>query len=203
MNRNSIFTLSIIFIMIFIVFSCRKNSKYYKSYAQFNINNVFWKSDRTMHENADPYNFYNNDNIFSFYYGKEIVMIHEKKEVKYPKGKNIAYCRENLRFGAIQKKIGRQYFQSMTLAKLNQTPVIDLPPTPMFFTINENLDVTYFFVDSNHLDQNWIEITKQEHDFKKVWGKFNLVMVKDPTTPAKYLYPDTLNIENGEFFVEF
>ena len=51
------------------------------------------------------------------------------------------------------------------------------------------------------LVNNWLEITKQEDNYKKVWGKFSATYIKEKTGPdAKY--PDTLRIRNGSFYVE-
>ncbi len=55
-------------------------------------------------------------------------------------------------------------------------------------------------VDSNN---NWVEIIKQEDNFKKIWGKFNVTLVSDEyNCGLAYPYPDTLRIREAEFYVE-
>ncbi|HRP89290.1 MAG TPA: hypothetical protein PKX92_04580, partial [Edaphocola sp.] len=82
------------------------------------------------------------------------------------------------------------------------TKKLPIPPLVNLTTNLEEIPVEDFFVDSNHLDQCWIEITKQEHDFKKIWGNFNLVMTKEANDKV-YIYPENITIKSGEFYVEF
>ncbi|HRP89291.1 MAG TPA: hypothetical protein PKX92_04585 [Edaphocola sp.] len=198
MNRNSIFTLSIIFIMIFTVFSCRKNSKYYKSYGEFIVNDqLTWRSDRVL-----PLK--NNDSVMTFSFCKGIYFYSGVKPKKYPKEKDIYSYKEVLSFMNVPKLIGKQFFSKMS-GKILKTYAKDSTLFFADFVTGKDGGPTeeQFFVDSNHLDQCWIEITKEENNFKKIWGNFKLVMIKDPEFNNVYIYPENITIKSGEFYVEF
>ncbi len=191
-------------LVVFTVFSCRKNSKYYQSYAKFIVNDkISWVSSRAIIPKEDYYKN-NPDSILTFGFGKGFLLYSGKNTKKYPKEKDIFSYKENFDFTYIRKRLGKQYFPKMSSKILSDiaTKKLPIPPLVNLTTNLEEIPVEDFFVDSNHLDQCWIEITKQEHDFKKIWGNFNLVMTKEANDKV-YIYPENITIKSGEFYVEF
>ena len=62
----------------------------------------------------------------------------------------------------------------------------------------------WFLVDTTNSAANWLEIYKEEDDFKKIWARFEMKMYKkEPNMCDKGRnYPDTIRVK-GEFFAAF
>ena len=56
----------------------------------------------------------------------------------------------------------------------------------------------YFLPDTTDAQNNWIQITSEEGNYKIVEGSFRLKMIKTQDCPDRD-YPDTVNITDGYF----
>lgn len=58
----------------------------------------------------------------------------------------------------------------------------------------------YYCLESDSLN-NWVQITRAENDYQKIWGTFSMTLLRHRTCVGS-TYPDTLYIRDGEFYVE-
>lgn len=103
----------------------------------------------------------------------------------------------------MDKKLGKQNLQSLRIEDLGNLAE-DSQGYALLNTFSDQGCVAceLFIVDGTKLEHNWVEITKEEGNYQKVWGKFNLVLIKHQSAAYCGNYPDTIRIENGEFYVE-
>ncbi|HTO15977.1 MAG TPA: hypothetical protein VLZ83_09405 [Edaphocola sp.] len=169
---------------------CKKKDKSKLSKASFTINGIEWKSDGVFFCQSLEDNF-------SFTFARGVYGDYSKKDPSF------GYD-ESLTLGYVVKKLGKQYLPSLRLIDVGGMAIEDIPAYVFFGTRTEEgcVSCEQFIVDSNALDQNWIEVIKEEGNYKKIWGKFNLVMIRETGSVRCNRYPDTIRIENGTFYLE-
>lgn len=188
--KRTIHILILASLMLIVIDSCKKKDKQELETSSFTINGNHWNSEKLSSS-------WQSDSKFSFSYGKGI---HKSGEI----GNTYNTFDEILNFNLIDKKLGRQIIPIITfaaIAGLNQ----DSPPFAVFGTFHDEgcVGCEMFYVGGTDVENNWIEITKQEDNFKKIWGKFSLTMVKDSIDCDLAHYPNVIQIRNGEFYLKF
>ena len=103
--------------------------------------------------------------------------------------------RENLSFAQIPCEVGIQYFETLEHISFHDKPYTS------YNTVVADGDVLgdIYYVDINKI--NYIIIDSIEG--KKIWGNFNITMIRDTSRERSYMWEsDTININCVEFSLE-
>lgn len=109
----------------------------------------------------------------------------------------------------IEKKIGKSYLKGAPWTSILDSVRSHTDRVPSYCHFSTTQEDGEFIceriqVDNNDSLNNWIEITKQEDNYKKIWGKFQMTMHRaslDHGCPIPR-HPEQFNIRNGEFYIE-
>ncbi|GEM_PF-1446237 len=110
-------------------------------------------------------------------------------------------------FYSIPLVSGRQSLYSVPFVQLREK-ALSGRPFVLFSTMIEAgeffcTDYKVYVEDSLN---NWLEIERQEDNFRKVWGSYSITMIKDTSildgTCTRNTYGDTVRIRNAKFYAE-
>ena len=165
------------------VISCDKNNKIPDTWGAFEMNGTHWQAQKTSVNKI-------NDTLFGF------SLVKGKYWAEYD------IDTAALSFNFLRKELGRKTVFNRRMEEWITT--LENTPTIASFNLQNNdfgfLSEAFRPLESDSVN-NWIEITKQEDNYKKVWGKFSITLIKEGTNQTPN-YPDTLRIRNGSFYVE-
>ena len=181
--------------------SCGKEPKFKSGipFIKMEVNNKTWLPDSIF-----PLGYYSDDYELKDT-SSQVSLI--ASQYHYVEGD--AYATEILEVYLVTKKAGKQTIFGETSSKIYFNDRHPTPTTPvygLFYTLQEQGEFICedFIVDSTKANDNWIEITHQEGNYKKIWGKFNINLIrtgiKNGCTDVKY--SDITKISNGEFYLE-
>ena len=106
-------------------------------------------------------------------------------------------------FTLLRKKLGKQTLYNRSIEQV-RVSLESTPPLFSFISSDQDGEMACDVFRPNELDSvnNWINITKQEGNFKKVWGTFSVTIKKEEFPCSKLKYPDSMEIRNGSFYIE-
>ena len=185
--KKSIPFLVLTFLLLITIGSCKKKDKEPSGTCSFTINGKEWKGDKQV-------STWQSETKFSFTYGKGI---------NFEEGYDYATYDQSLNFNLVDKKLGRQTIPIIKFLDISDLTE-DSAPFVLFSTFTQQgcTGCEMFYVGGTDVENNWIEVTKQEDNFKKIWGKFSLTMVKDSVDCFLARYPNTIEVRNGSFYLE-
>jgi hypothetical protein len=186
---KNIFLVTASAILLFTLSACNKTDKSKASTASFIINGNEWKSDKMRFS-------WSSDKKFTVSYAKGL---HSGANLDGTDGFD-----EKISLNFIEKKMGKQEIKTLRISNIGSVNEENSFPSAFFNTTSQEgcVGCEDFIVDSTNTADNWIEITKQEKNYRKIWGKFNLTMIKETPGCDQPRYSDTIRIQNAEFYLE-
>ena len=156
--KKSIPFLVLTFFMLITIGSCKKKDKEASGTCSFTINGKEWKGDKM----AD---ITHSETKFSFSFGKGLH--NANKDVSITNG--FEKYDEILNINLVDKKFGRQ---SIPISTFPVPENLDQNSSP-FVLFGTFVDLgcsgcEMFYVGNSDVENNWIEVTKQEDNFKKI-----------------------------------
>lgn len=163
-----------------------------KPFFSMNFQGQVWKVDSINLDNT-----LNPNTMFTFSavdYGIE-------NDVKYPKSR--------LSIGFLRKQVGKQRLTGAPIAEILDSVRIYSPSVPTYLAVTSYQEHGHFLceqfqVDNNDSLNNWIEITKQEGGYKKIWGKFQVTIFREGIYNRcdNLRFPERFTTTSGQFYLE-
>lgn len=115
--------------------------------------------------------------------------------------------RSKIRLYSIPLKLGNHRLNEVPINKLGEE-ALSGKPFALFSTLIEagEFFCTDYKVYADDSLNNWLEIERQEDNYRKVWGSYSITMIKDTSmldgTCTRNTYGDTVRIRNAKFYAE-
>ncbi len=162
--------------------------------------------------NSSWSNFEVNDSAWSSGKGYSTIMGDSLINLSFSAGR---YIKEDDYFSASSKmfivsiplEVGKHSLYSVPNNKLGDE-ALSGKPFALFSTMIEagEFFCTTYNVYAGDSSNNWVQIERQEDNFRKVWGSYSMTMVKDTSisdgTCTRNTYGDTVRIRNAKFYAE-
>jgi hypothetical protein len=176
-------------LLLFALGACNKTDKSKASTSSFIIDGKEWKSDKMRFS-------WSSDKKFTVSYAKGL---HSGANFDGTDGFD-----EKVSLNFIEKKMGKQEIRALRISDIGSVSEENSFPSAFINTTSQEgcVGCEDFMVDSTNAADNWIEITKQEKNYRKIWGKFSLTMIKESSGCDQPRYSDTIRIQNAEFYLE-
>ena len=190
----------LLFASIF-AFSCGKQKQFLvvKPFVSLDVNGKAWIPD-----SVQPTGMYT-DNLILRDTAFQINIEASKLDTQ----DGVTFYSEVLTLFLVKKQLGKQSISGGPFSEIFYNYRHPSPSSKVYFffeTYQQYGEFTCeaFIVDTTKLDDNWVEITHQEGNFKKIWGKFNINLkrtaIESGCTEVKY--SNNTKISNGEFYLE-